>query len=135
MQNIYETDICELLSEAIIFSNEIDKYAVLLGLNKAKVNSFKNDVQLFLHLVENNSEYTQDFISYQAIVTQGSLTALVVDCTLNKNFNQQIGDALGIQIPLYNTAGLKTDFKVKWSSPVKDVRQLSGMNLVINRNK
>jgi hypothetical protein len=135
MQDIYETDICELLSEAILFSNEIDKYAGLLGLNKGKVTSFKNDVRLLSHLVENDDAFTQDFISYQAIVTQGSLTALVVDCTLNKNFNQQIGDALGIKISIYNTAGLKTDFKVKWSAPVKDVRQLSGMNLVINTNK
>lgn len=130
MEAIYHNDICELLTEADKFCNNIDRYATALGISERKIIAFKNDVRLLKHIISHEDSFSADFISYTTIALQGTLTALVVDCTLSKKYTQKIGDALGIQIPLYNTAGLRTDFKIKWGKPITDLRDLPGTRLV-----
>ncbi len=130
MADVNQKDTIELLAQAKKFCSGIGAYIESLGLSKRKVVAFKNDVQVLAHLVEDNNAFTQDFISYNFICVRGGLTALIAECTLSPGYTHEIGDKLGIQFPLNNTAGLKTEFKVKWSNPITDVRDLIGTKLV-----
>ena len=69
MADINQKDTIELLAQAKKFCSGIGAYIESLGLSKRKVVAFKNDVQVLAHLVEDNNAFTQDFISYNFLIT------------------------------------------------------------------
>lgn len=120
----------QLLAEAERFCKVIEPYIDLLGLSRRKVNAFKNDVHVLKHLTESNEGFTQDFISYNIVSVQSGLNNLIIECTLSSEFNSDISEQLGIQNPWENATRRQTNFKVKWSRPITDVRDLPGTKLV-----
>ena len=115
MREIDKKDLRALLSEAIKFCGAIHKYVGLLNLNSDEVTTFSSDVKLLRFIMEQDKSFTESFISYNTISIQWHLTDLIVACTNSENYNDKIGEELGIEIPLNNTIGLKTDMKLKWS--------------------
>jgi len=120
MKAISENNIQELVSEAIRFSSGIDKYARLLGLNVRDVAILKNDLELLQFIMGHENSYTESFISYNMVSVQWRLTELIAACANSQNFSDEIGDDLGIKIPLHNTSGLNSNMQLKWGMDMSD---------------
>jgi len=124
METFTKNNICEVLSEAIKFSKGIDKHVRHLGLNPNEVASFKNDVELLRVIIEHSKSFTEGFVSYNAVAIQWRLTALIVECTTSENFTNEIGEELGIKIPLENIVGLNPIMNLNWGMERADMESI-----------
>lgn len=120
MKPLNKSSIRDLLTEAIKFSNGIDKYVRFLGIDAREVALFKNDVELLRFIIERDNSFTESFISYNTVSIQWRLTELIVHCTASENYNNEIGDDLGIKIPLSDTLGLNSSMPLNWGMDMAD---------------
>ncbi|HLP21047.1 MAG TPA: hypothetical protein VK174_12130 [Chitinophagales bacterium] len=115
MQTVDKKDIKELLAEAKRFCNAIVTYTDILGLSQRDIGTFAVDVELLRYVIDHDDSFTESFISYNAISIQWRLTDLVAACIASKDYNEQIGQDLGIKLPISDTQGLKS-MHLKWST-------------------
>lgn len=124
METFTKNNIREVLSEGIKFSRGIDKHVRTLGLNPHEVASFKNDVELLRVIIEHSNSFTEGFVSYNAVSIQWRLTALIVECTTSDNYTNEIGEELGIKIPLNKTVGLNPIINLNWGVEMVDMESI-----------
>ncbi|HLP52868.1 MAG TPA: hypothetical protein VK154_18395 [Chitinophagales bacterium] len=115
MKAVEKKDIKALLAEAKRFCNGIVAHVDTLGLSQKEINTFTVDVELLRYIVDHDEQFTESFISYNAISIQWRLTDLVTACTVSNKFNAAIANELGIKFPLNDTRGL-TNMQLKWSN-------------------
>ncbi|MCW5908064.1 MAG: hypothetical protein KIS94_09415 [Chitinophagales bacterium] len=120
MATLDKNNILTILSEAIKFSNGIDRYTQFLGLNPNEVATFKNDVELLKVIIDHSDSFSEGFIYYNTISIQWRLTQLITQCTASNNYTEEIGEVLGIRFPLDNTEGLGPLPKHGWPIDLAD---------------
>ena len=96
-----ETDIQnsdkEFLEQALKFYGNIDKHEPLLEIDQKELKAFKNDIKVFLFIVDKRyRSFTESFIRYNIMILRKRLDHLFTMCTNSKSYTRKIGEDLGI---------------------------------------
>ena len=100
METDIQNDDRKFLQQSLKFYRNIDKYSTLLSLDQEELEVFKNDVKIFMFVADKHyRSFTESFIRYNITVMRRRLQHLLSDCTANPNYNQKIGEDIGIVSP------------------------------------
>src|SRR6202000_1314771 len=94
-----ERDEYEFFLRSVKFCEKIDSYCSLLGLDKAEVDSYKNENELFNYVFAHKSSYgslAESFMRYKISNMQSLFYDLSSKCRNSRNYTERIGQELGL---------------------------------------
>jgi hypothetical protein len=96
-----ERDEYEFFLRSVKFCDKIDSYSLLLGLDRAEVDAYKSENELFNYVFAHKSSYgtlAESFMRYKISNMQSLYYDLSSKCRNSRNYTERIGAELGITI-------------------------------------